>query len=136
MPSYQDVLIRVETLTALADAEVDKIKENYPARLKQSFEVLESMINSDEFDKATTIAYSIKGVAGTLGWPLVSEASGYLYRFLDLAGVHTDLKALTDIYINTLSVLVREGLDGMNPRGVELVKALKLMHDKKIAEIS
>lgn len=125
-----------ETLTARADKEVDRIKETYPERLKQSFEVLEKMIDADEFDKATTIAYSIKGVAGTLGWPLVSEASGYLYRFLDLAGVHTDLKALTDIYINTLSVLVREGLSGMNPRGVELVKALRAMHDKKVAGLS
>ena len=136
MPSYHDVLLLADTLAARADKEVEKIKESYPERLRQSFAVLENMIHADEFDKAMTIAYSIKGVAGTLGWPLVSDAAGYLYRFLDIAGARGDLKGLTDIYMNTLSILVRENMQGMDPRGVELLKNLKLLHDKKVSNFN
>lgn len=114
----------VARLVAKADASLNKEAENYDAVLGESLDALKLALADKNFSSAVKIAYSIKGAAGTLGWPLVSTSAGYLRHVLDEQDKIEKLDETIAVHVHTLDLLYKNQMKGDHPEGIKLIKNL------------
>lgn len=114
----------VTRLIAKADAALKKEAVNYDAILGESLATLKKALASNNMKDAIRISYSIKGAAGTLGWPLVSTAAGYLRHVLEENEKVEKLNETIAVHVSTLEILYKNKMKGEHEEGIKLIKNL------------
>lgn len=114
----------VSELIARADAALVKEAENYDVVLAESIAALKQALSDDNYKDASRIAYSIKGAAGSLGWPLASTAAGYLRHVLDETHKVDKIDESIAVHVNTLELLYKNQMKDDHPEGIKLIKNL------------
>ena len=114
----------VASLVARADRAMDEEAENYDAILGESIEALQKAVAEKNTEEAIVIAYSIKGAAGTMGWPLASQAAGFLRHVLEEEEKVSKLQDTISVHLHTLDLIYKNKMKGDEPEGVELIKNL------------
>ena len=114
----------VAKLIAKAEAALNKEAENYDAVLEESIETLKQAMEDSNYKNAIRIAYSIKGAAGSLGWPLVSTAAGYLRHVLEEKEKVAKIEETIAVHNHTLELLYKNKMKGDHPEGIKLIKNL------------
>lgn len=110
---------------AIRDAEkaLDEIKIDYPARLGAILAAMQAAADARDFKKLETLAHDLKGEAGTMGWPLVSQASGWLRQLLEKQISKPDTR-IVDVFIWSIHRLSEPGMSGETEHGIRLIKEL------------
>ena len=112
-----------EQAIAEAEAVIEQYKESYGARLERHLADLRSALHSHDVTTLTRVANLLKGEAGTMGWPLVSQAAGWLRQVLDAERDAMDIAAVT-LFVQSLERMVADQMVGEPPEGIVLVKEL------------
>ena len=110
---------------AIADADtvIAEFKQTYDARLGSHLNGLRNALENRDVADMVAIANDLKGEAGTMGWPLVSQAAGWLRQVLDARPDAMDIPAVT-LFVHSLERMVADGMVGEPPDGVVLIKEL------------
>lgn len=114
----------VTKLIAKAEAALSKEADNYEAVLAECLNALRQALDEKNNSDAIRIVYSIKGVAGTLGWPLVSTAAGYFRHVLEEQGKIKKIDETISVHMHTLELLFKNQMKGEHPEGIKLIKNL------------
>lgn len=125
-PSANDIEFEnlVLRLIAKAESALNKEAENYDAILEESLSTLKVALDDKNIKDSIRIAYSIKGSAGSLGWPLVSTAAGYLRHVLAEEEKVSKFDETVAVHMSTLELLYKNKMKGENPEGIKLIKNL------------
>lgn len=114
----------VSLLIAKADRALEKEADGYDEILEESLKTLRVALDAGNTKDSIRISYSIKGVAGSLGWPLVSTAAGYLRHVLAEEEKVTKFDETIAVHILTLDLLYKNKMKGEHPEGIKLIKHL------------
>lgn len=105
------------------------------AELEQSY--LAISLNTDNYpkshiEKIRTIAFSLKGQAGTFGYPLGSEVAKSLYRYtVDHGNYNADNLVVLRKHIDALQVILQQNIQGeAGAMGAELMGSLEKLVTK------
>ncbi len=124
-----------EYLLKSAQEYVDSAPIDYTPQARRDVEqlgILAGRVKTKALDAATahpkmlTIVMQLKANGGMFGYPLVSETSGVLLRFMDKAkSMDNDFFEIMDTYIHVLDVIINKKLRGLNTReGLALAEEL------------
>lgn len=114
---------QAEQAIARAGKVVEKMSEGYDERLGGLLGDLETALNRDDRAEAIVVAHTIKGESGMFGWPLVSAAAGWLRQVLE-AESGPCVSRTVAVHMDTLQLIVSEGMKGEDPVGQKLIREL------------
>lgn len=131
MDKMDKILALADELIARAEKVLLKAKKDYANTLEDDLSDLDAAVAGDDREKVVNLAYRIKGRAGTVGWPLVSAAANALAKLLERCpDMALDEESVT-VHTDTLGLLFRDGMEGEDPRGQPLVRALYKIVEKE-----
>ncbi len=116
------MLTREEAI-ANAHTAIDECSENYRTRLEHHLGELRQALQNRDKASLTRVANDLKGEAGTMGWPLVSQAAGWMRQLLDAEPETVDILS-NSLFVQSLERMVADDMTGESAEGVELVKQL------------
>ena len=120
----------VSRLIAKADTAMETVAEGYDDVLEESIAALKQALGDNNTKDAIKIAYGIKGAAGSLGWPLVSTAAGYLRHVLEERDKVEKIEETIAVHVHTLELLFKNQMKGDHPEGIQLIKNLFSLLEK------
>lgn len=131
MDKMDQILALADELVARAEKVLVEAKKDYDNTLADDLSALDEAVASDDRKKVVHLAYQIKGRAGTVGWPLVSAAANALAKLLERCPDMALSEESVAVHTDTLGLLFRDGMEGEDPRGQPLVRALYKIVDKE-----
>lgn len=133
MDKMDQILALADDLIERAEKALEEAKTDYSDVLNDDLLALEAAVADADREKVVNLAYQIKGRAGTVGWPLVSAAANALAKLMERCpDMALDDESVT-VHTDTLSLLFRDGMEGEDPRGQPLVRALYKIVEKESA---
>jgi HPt (histidine-containing phosphotransfer) domain-containing protein len=121
---YEKIIRR---LVNQAEQRMETEAKDYDPLLGDSLNKLRQAIREEAYEDAISIAYGIKGAAGTMGWPLASKAAGFMRHALEdkhkIDKAHEAIK----VHMDTLDLIYRKRLKKEDQTGVQLIKDLHAM---------
>lgn len=133
MDKMDQILALADELVERAEKVLVEAKKDYSTRLEEDLSELEAAVTADDRDRVVHLSYQIKGRAGTVGWPLVSAAANAMAKLMERCPNMALGDESVTVHIDTLNLLFREGMEGEDPRGQPLVRALYKIVDKESA---
>ncbi len=115
--------LKPEAAIKEAEAALIPFKENYATRLKSHLAQMQEALETEDFATLAILANNLKGEAGTMGWPLVSQAAGWMRQLLEAEKDEPDLPAIT-LFVQALAHMFAEKMVGEAEQGVVLIKQL------------
>ena len=131
MDKMDQILALADELVERAEKVLQEAKKDYSSTLQDDLDALDAAVASDDREKVVNMAYQIKGRAGTVGWPLVSAAANALAKLLERCPDMALDEESVAVHTDTLALLFRDGMDGEDPRGQPLVRALYKIVEKE-----
>jgi len=122
-------------LVRRAESAIEKEAENYDEVLEVNLRELRACADTGNYKEASKLAYSIKGAAGSMGWPLISTAAGFLRHVFDEHALEAEdrqgqLKKIVGVHLDTLDLIFKNQMKGDDKVGVGLVKELYALLEK------
>lgn len=133
MDKMDQILALADDLVERAEKALEKAKEDYSSKLEEDLDELLAAVASDDREKVIHLSYRIKGRAGTVGWPLVSAAANAMAKLMERCPDMALGDESVTVHIDTLNLLFRDGMEGEDPRGQPLVRALYKIVEKESA---
>lgn len=106
-----------------AEKALEQIKAEYPTRLRDTLATMQAAADAGDFGKLATVAHDLKGEAGTVGWPLVSQAAGWLRQALEADDGDPDPRVVA-VFMQSIRRLAEPDLAGETADGIRLIKEL------------
>lgn len=106
-----------------AEKALEEIKAEYPRRLRDTIDAMQAAADAADFGTLATVAYDLKGEAGTVGWPLVSHAAGWLRQALETEDADPDPQVVA-VFLQSIRRLAEPDLAGETADGIKLIKEL------------
>jgi len=106
-----------------AEKVLEAIKTDYPPHMLRTIAEMDNAFETRNYDQLTFLSHELKGEAGTFGWPLISQAAGWLRQLLENRGAELD-DEIYKIFLDSLHQLSAPDLAGENEAGVCLIKQL------------
>ena len=106
-----------------AEKALEEFKSEYPERLRKTLDSMNQAANNARYERLAALAHDLKGEAGTVGWPLVSQASGWLRQTIEAADGDPDPR-IVDVFMQSIRRLAEPDLVGETEEGVTLIKEL------------
>ncbi len=131
MDKMDKILALADELVARAEKVLLKAKKDYTNTLEDDLSDLDAAVAGDDREKVVHLAYQIKGRAGTVGWPLISSAANALAKLLERCPDMALSEESVAVHTDTLGLLFRDGMEGEDPRGQPLVRALYKIVEKE-----
>ncbi len=133
MDKMDQILALADQLVERAEKVLEEAKKDYGDTLEADLAALDEAVAEDDREKVVKMAYQIKGRAGTVGWPLVSAAANALAKLLERCPDMALNEESVAVHTDTLGLLFRDGMEGEDPRGQPLVRALYKIVEKESA---
>ena len=133
MDKMDQILALADELVGRAEKALQEAKKDYSTKLEEDLKELEAAVAADDRDKVVNLSYQIKGRAGTVGWPLVSAAANAMAKLMERCPDMALGDESVTVHIDTLNLLFRDGMEGEDPRGQPLVRALYKIVEKESA---
>lgn len=100
---------------------IDKASDKYPEILEQHIQKLNQAINSGKREEAIYICHLIQSQAGTFGWSLATEISGWFMRLLKTQQENQPNSKINTLFLDSFDVIMRRGLKGNSESSVKLL---------------
>lgn len=110
---------------------IDKASVGYVEILEQHIRKLKESLNSDDITEAIHICHLMHSQAGTLGWPLVSEVSGWFKRILKTQqkdGLNSNVSAL---FCHSFDSILQNKLKAESDKAVKLLVHIETILKKE-----
>jgi|GEM_PF-2504262 len=120
----------IRHLVRRAEKALAKEAENYDEVLEVNLRELRASVKAANYKDGAKLAYSIKGAAGSMGWPLISTAAGFLRHVLEKEDQVDQLKNVANVHLDTLDLIFKEQMKGEHQVGVGLIKELYALLEK------
>lgn len=133
MDKMDQILALADELIERAEKALEDAKEGFSDVLEEDLADLDAAVKAGDRAKVIDLSYRIKGRAGTVGWPLVSAAANALAKLMERCPDMALDEESVVVHTDTLSLLFRDGMDGEDPRGQPLVRALYKIVEKESA---
>ena len=128
------MILSPEAAIRAAETAIEEIKEEYPARLHGHIEAMEAAADAGDLDRLATLAHDVKGEAGTMGWPLVSQSAGWLRQVIEQPDTSPDPEVVS-VFLQSIRRLSEPDLEGESKEGVRLIKELYALCINKNVDI-
>ena len=102
---------------------IEEIKAEYPERLRGLVDAMQAAAETGDLEHLATLAHNVKGEAGTMGWPLVSQSAGWLRQVIEQPGTSPDPEVVS-VFLQSIRRLSEPDLVGESKEGVRLIKEL------------
>ena len=104
---------------------IDKEAVSYVEQLRQHIQSLKKSIESDDIIQAIQTCHHMQGQAGTFGWPLATEISGWFKRILtNQQNAAIDHK-INEIFLNSLENMVKNNLKSHSKEAISLLQNIE-----------
>ncbi len=94
---------------------------NYSDILEQHVQALKKSLDSENLIEAVKICYRIQSQAGTFGWPLATEISGWFKRLL-MPQIEKGVNAkVNTLFLDSLNIILKDKLKSESNTAVNLL---------------
>ena len=120
----------IRHLVRRAEKALEKEAENYDEVLEVNLRDLRVSVDAGNYEEGAKLAYSLKGAAGSMGWPLISTAAGFLRHVLEEEDKIDQLSNVVGVHLDTMDLIFKDEMKGENQIGVGLIKELFALLEK------
>jgi len=100
---------------------IDDASVNYGDILEQHIQELKKTLDNDNLAVAIKICYRIQTQAGTFGWPLASEISGWFNRLLKPQLKKGMNSAVNNLFLDSFHIIIKDKLKTESKAAVALL---------------
>jgi len=119
--------LKQRKLLLQAQKVIDEASVGYVDILKQHIQKLKTSLDSGNITEAVHICHRIQSQAGTFGWPLAGEISGWFKRILITplkSGVNSNVH---DLFSSSLNTVLQDELKAESDAAVKLLIHIETM---------
>ncbi len=104
---------------------IDKEAVNYIEQLRHHIQSLKKSIGSDDITQAIQTCHHMQGQAGSFGWPLATEISGWFKRILtNQQKADPDTKT-NEIFLRSLEKMVENNIKSHGKEAISLLQNIE-----------
>ncbi|MCF6215942.1 MAG: Hpt domain-containing protein [Emcibacter sp.] len=116
---------RQQDMLQKAQEIIDKEAVSYVEQLRQHIQSLKKSIGSGDITQAIQICHHMQGQAGTFGWPLATEISGWFKRILTNQQNATIDHKTNKIFLSSLENMVKNNLKSHGKEAIGLLQNIE-----------
>lgn len=114
----KEMLIRAQSI-------IDQASVGYEDVLKQDIHSLKQHIESGDMMDAIHLCHRIHSQAGTFGWPLVTEISGWFKRHLEIQQKAQVNNNINRLFLGSLDTVLNNKLKGEGEASIKLLQHIE-----------
>lgn len=119
--SDDNFTLKQKEMLLRAQKVVDDASENYTEILKQHIQELTTALGAEDLTDAEFICHRIQGQAGTFGWSLATEISGWFKRLL-ITQKEAGLNSLVNkLFLDSLDIMIKDELKTASDDAINLL---------------